>query len=129
MTGRRRGPRIAMTRAELLAAFRATGGEVVATAHAVGVTPGTLYQRMRRQGVTAADLALIRRGVPVPDVPVPTTGAATLGPEGVTLALADYALLRDQATQAAEAGRLAQELAAANRIIASLTRHLQERAA
>lgn len=114
------------TRDTLIDILRTHAGDVTAAAAACGVSRDAFAQRMHRQTVTRDDLAWIRRG----HHPPPRQGDATLQDAvGVTLHLADYALLRERAAMAGEADRLAAELQCANRIIASLTRELSVRAA
>lgn len=116
-----------MTGAVLAEAVYAAGGNARVAADRLGLPRQSIYARAK---AAAVDITAIRRaaqtGVPLSAVFVPVVAG---GDVRVTVALADYALLQTQAAMGQEADRLAGELAAANRIIATLTSRLEERAA
>lgn len=113
-----------MTRDDLLRAAKECGGQPRAMAARLGLSMDGLRKRLERTRITNDDMALIRRGIDVDE----TAALARLSADGgtVTVPLADYTVMRSQAALARDA---AAQLDIANRVIATLTRELQGRAA
>ena len=115
----------------LLAQLAPYDYHIASAADGLGLTVSTLWQRVRRSGMTAYDLEAARRcepPLPPPSVAASVPGVATLSAEGVTLSLADYALLRERARWGFEADALADDVVRLERIVAVLTRELERRA-
>lgn len=117
-------------RAEIEQALLDAQGDVDRAAARVGCSVPTFYQRARRCGVSVAGFRWqVLEGVAVPTPasgPAPPAGDAVLTEAGVTLSLADYATLQTEAAMGREAARLEAALDAAERVIAALTRNLED---
>lgn len=111
----KRRPRSVATAAETLVDAMREGGNATAAAALLGISKTTFYGRMRRAGLSTRDIQhQVAREFGTPTLPKVTPGDVTYAGDVVQMTLADYALLRAQATvwQA--------ELDKANRIIARL---------
>jgi hypothetical protein len=124
-------PRVSFPEA-IIAALR-EHRNVMEAAKSLGCSETAFRARARRSGVDVAyELTSIGRApVPVqpytlPALPPPAgTFVNTDGGALVTMALADYMLLRDRAASANVSPTILAELEQANRIIAILTRELE----
>lgn len=105
--------------------MREAGGDVKHAAVLAGCSLTTYYQRARRAGLNVSAMRWMTKENVVAARVAPATGDARLEPDGtVTMTLADYAVLQARAAQAAPT--MWEELMQANRIIATLTRTVED---
>ncbi len=120
-----------MTSVTIAEAIYAAGGNARVAADRLGVGRQAMYARVKRAGL---DVVAIRRAaqecVPLASVlPGPAPVPVGITEAGVTLTVADYALLSAQAAEGRAFLQTWAELQAAERIIATLTARLEERLA
>ncbi len=122
-----------MNGAALLEELIACHGSVLMAADRHGISRSSVYKRLAAFGVPRPLVTAIRKqartgGALPPEVErlrvsrAPTVdGDAVLGSDGVTITLADYAILREQALVGLGCAGLVDQLAQAGRIIDTLT--------
>jgi len=103
-------------------ALVSVGGDVTRAAALLGCSVGTLRQRARRAGL---DITRVRVRAEDAALAALAPGDAALTPAGVTLAVADYAVLQARAAEGYEVPILRGQLETAERIIATLTTHVE----
>jgi hypothetical protein len=113
---------VVVIREEVERTLFAAGGDVARAAALVGCSVQTYQQRARRAGVDITRMRLRAEDAALAQL---TLGDAALTPAGVTLALADYAVLQARAAEGYEVPILRGHLETAERIIATLTAHVE----
>lgn len=113
--------------AEVWPLLHAAGYDVQAAARRAGISSSTMYWRIKSAGIPMTEIMWRRRTPGVTDPTTPPT--ATVTTTGVQLSHADYALLQSQAAYGLDCQARDAELARAEGVIATLTRHVADLAA